>query len=281
MFDIYEAITKRVCEQMEKGTIPWRRPWFGSSDGAVSGATGKPYSLINQMLLGLPGEWFTFNQCKAVGAKVRKGEKSSMVVFWKTYSKKQFNSVGEEEDVTIPVLKYYNVFHESQIENLPEKESRPKIEHIDPHAEAEAIVTDYITRSGVKLSRETLSSAAFYSPSDDAITIPNINQFDQQAEYYSTLFHEMVHSTGHKSRLNRLSEKNVKKSAEYSKEELVAEIGAAALVNRCGLETNSSFQNSTAYIQSWLKALRNDKKMLVSASSKAEKAVNLILNTAS
>lgn len=277
MFDIYATITARFCEQMEKGIIPWERPWFGAADGAVSGSTGKPYSLINQMLLGLPGEWFTFNQCRALGAKVRKGEKSSMVVFWKTFTKKQFNSAGEEEEVTVPVLKYFNVFHESQIDNLPEKDARPAIEHIDPHTEAEHIAADYIIRSGVTLNRDALSSAAFYSPANDSITIPRIDQFDKQSEYYSTLFHEMVHSTGHASRLARISGKAAKGGEEYSKEELVAEIGAAALVNRCGLETASSFRNSTAYIQNWLTALRNDKKLLVSATGKAEKAVNLIL----
>lgn len=276
-FDIYETITNRLCEELEKGNIPWQKPWFGNREGAISGSTGKPYSLINQMLLCMEGEWFTYKQAEALGAKVRKGEKSSMVVFWKQYKKTEKNAKGEDEEVTIPVLKYFNVFHESQIEGLPEKKDRPVIDHIDPHAEAEAIATGYLKRSGVTLHREDISNKAFYQPSTDSVTLPKMEQFSKQAEYYSTLFHELVHSTGHHSRLNRINTKAAFGSDDYSKEELVAEIGAAALVNRCGLETSSSFRNSTAYVQSWLDALRNDKRMLVSATSRAEKAVNLIL----
>ena len=82
-FDIYATITDRICAELEKGQIPWNKPWFGKADGAISGSTGKPYSLLNQMLLMKAGQWFTYKQAEALGAQVRKGEKSSMVVFWK------------------------------------------------------------------------------------------------------------------------------------------------------------------------------------------------------
>ena len=118
---------------------------------------------------------------------------------------------------------------------------------------------------------------AFYRPSNDTIVLPMMSQFAETAEYYSTAFHEMVHSTGHSNRLNRLTQTAHFGNEEYSKEELVAEIGASALVNHAGLETEKSFRNSTAYVQSWLNVLKNDKRFIVSASGKAEKAVELIL----
>ena len=118
---------------------------------------------------------------------------------------------------------------------------------------------------------------AFYRPSNDTIVLPMMSQFAETAEYYSTAFHEMVHSTGHSNRLNRLTQTAHFGNEEYSKEELVAEIGASALVNQAGLETEKSFRNSTAYVQSWLNVLKNDKRFIVSASGKAEKAVELIL----
>ena len=279
-FDIYATITDRICEELEKGTIPWNKPWFGKSDGAVSGSTGRPYSLLNQMLLMKAGQWFTYRQAAALGAQVRKGEKSSMVVFWKQLPIEEEKPDGTKEKKTIPMLKYFNVFHESQIDNLPEKDKRPSIEHIDPHAEAEAIITGYVSRSGLKLHRDAVSNEAFYRPYNDSITVPCKEQYASQAEYYSTLFHELVHSTGHSSRLNRLTATAHFGNEEYSKEELIAEIGAAALNNFCGLETVSSFRNSAAYIQSWLKALKNDKRLVVSASGKAEKAVYMIIGDA-
>ena len=118
---------------------------------------------------------------------------------------------------------------------------------------------------------------AFYRPSTDSITLPLLAQFKETAEYYSTAFHEMIHSTGHKTRLDRLKKTAFFGSEAYSKEELIAEIGAATLVNHAGLETSRSFRNSTAYVQNWLRVLQNDKRFIVSAAGKAEKAVNLIL----
>ena len=120
---------------------------------------------------------------------------------------------------------------------------------------------------------------AFYRPATDSITLPHMAQFTATAEYYSAAFHELTHSTGHSKRLNRLDKTAFFGSEAYSKEELIAEIGASALVNAAGLETAHSLRNSAAYIQNWLKALRDDKRFIVSASGKAEKAVNLILGS--
>lgn len=275
-FDIYSAVTDRIIEQLEQGVIPWHKPWTGIQSGAISGTTGKPYSLLNQMLLGKPGEWYTFNQIQKLGGRVRKGEKASIVVFWKQTPVSETDpATGEKVVRMIPMLKYFSVFHIDQTEGIERKVIDP--EAIDPATDsaADAIIADYIQRSGVKLEHRK-GDEAFYSPSADRVVLPLREQFQSMAEYYSTAFHELTHSTGHSSRLDRISRRAFFGNEEYSREELVAEIGAAALLNHCGIETGSSFRNSAAYIQSWLRALRNDKKLIVSASGAAAKAFDLI-----
>ena len=273
--DIYAAVTKRIIEQMEQGIIPWQKPWV-SNGKAVSHATGKPYSLLNQMLLGRPGEYLTFKQCQEAGGHVKKGEKSSMVVFWK-WIEQEDEETGETKEV--PFLRYYNVFHIDQCEGIQAKYTTEA--HFPDGAStvetAQEIIYDYLEREGVKLTHSE-GDRAFYRPSTDEIILPLRKQFVSTAEYYGTVFHELTHSTGHPSRLNRLDKVVVFGSDVYSKEELVAEKGAAALVNHCGLESPTSFRNNTAYIQNWLSALKADKRFIVSAAGKAEKAVTLILN---
>jgi len=273
--DLYQEVTNRIMEQLENGIIPWKKPWI-SAGNAVSHATGKPYSLLNQMLLGRPGEYVTFKQCQAEGGKVRKGEKSSMVVFWKWIEEKDPDT---EEVKQIPFLRYFNVFHIDQCEGLTAKNTQELPGTANADQTAEAIIAGYIQTSGVRLSHEA-GDQAFYRPSTDSITLPLLAQFKETAEYYSTAFHEMVHSTGHKTRLDRLKKTAFFGSEAYSKEELIAEIGAATLVNHAGLETSRSFRNSAAYVQNWLQVLKNDKRFIVSAAGKAEKAVNLILGAA-
>ena len=278
-FDIYAAVTDRIVQQLEKGVVPWRKPWTGVRSGAISGATGKPYSLLNQMLLAKAGEWYTWNQIQALGGKVRKGEKSSMVVFWKqTPVKDEDPATGEQIERMIPVLKYFNVFHIDQLDGIEAKTIDP--EAIDPATDtaADAIIAGYIQRSGVELEHRK-GDEAFYSPSVDRVVLPLREQFPSMAEYYSTAFHELTHSTGHSSRLDRISRRAFFGNEDYSREELVAEIGAAALLNHCGIETADSFKNSASYIQSWLRALRNDKKLIISAAGAAAKAFELITGT--
>ena len=273
--DIYQEITNRLIAEMEKGAIPWQKPWIACGN-CVSYATGKPYSLLNQMLLGKPGEYLTFQQCQKAGGRVKKGAKAQMVVFWKWIEQEDEES-GETKE--IPFLRYYNVFHIDECEGLTAKhtESLPQIANNSERADS--IIQDYLAREGVKLSHKA-GDRAFYSPSTDSITLPMLNQFSETAEYYSTAFHELTHSTGHANRLNRLDKTAFFGSEAYSKEELVAEIGAAALVNASGLETTKSLRNNAAYIQNWLTVLKNDKRFIVSAAGKAEKAVAMILGTA-
>ena len=275
--DIYAAVTDRITAQLEQGVIPWHKPWIVSGTGcAVSHATGKPYSLLNQLILGKPGEYLTFAQCQKEGGHIRKGEKASFVVFWKWVE--QPDEEHPDKVKKIPFLRHFSVFHIDQCEGIkPRHTTGLPAQSLEPDAAADAIITDYLTRSGVKLVHQE-GDRAFYRPSTDTVVLPLLAQFKELAEYYSTAFHELTHSTGHTSRLNRLTKVACFGSEEYSKEELIAEIGAAALVYHTGLETSSSFRNSAAYCQSWLKALQNDKRMIVSAAGQAEKACSMILN---
>ena len=276
--NVYEMITERIIEELERGIIPWHRPWHGALNGAYSRSTKKPYSLLNQMLLRKPGEWLTFNQIKSLGGSVKKGVKSSIVVFWSPIKVKETDKDGNEIEKIVPFLKYYNVFHIDQTTGIEPLTALEEAEILKPVEKAENVINNYVSKSGIGFNAK-ISDKAFYSPSSDCVVIPAMEQYSDVSEYYSTTFHELTHSTGHKSRLDRLTSGAAAAfgGEEYSKEELVAELGAAALCNQCGIETKASFKNSAAYIQSWIKALRNDKRMIVSASSQAQKAVNFIL----
>ena len=273
-FDLYQTITDRIIAEMEKGTVPWQRPWSCSS-GAVSHVTGKPYSVLNQLMLPQSGEYVTFKQALAEGHPVRKGEKSHMVFFFKMVETQDRDS---GEITAVPFLRYYPVFHISQCEGMKPRfaVSVQQENQLQPDAKADQIISDYIHRSGVKLV-VTQSSQAYYKPSEDKIVVPELSQYACVSEYYSTTAHECVHSTGHPSRLNRITNMTSFGSETYSKEELVAELGAAYIVHAAGLETEWSFKNSAAYIQNWLDVLKYDKRFIVSAAGKAEKAVKMIL----
>ena len=280
--NVYEMVTERIIEELEKGRIPWQRPWTGVRSGAYNRISKKPYSLLNQMLLGKSGEWASFKQWTELGGHIRKGEKSSFVTFWKVQEIEEIKEDGTKEIKQIPLLRYYNVFHISQVEGV-EPLDMETLNTTEPIETAEKIFKDYVTREGIRVE-QTASNEAYYSPTFDLIHLPLIEQFTRAEEYYSTAFHEATHSTMKENRCNRQEDRKGKLvafgSEEYSKEELVAEIGSANILNLLGIETDHSFQNSTAYIQSWIKALRNDVKMIVSASSKAEKATKYILNEA-
>ena len=281
MFDLYAEITNRMIAELSAGRIPWIKPWRGEHSMAISHTTGKPYSLLNQIMLHWrPGEYITFKQCTDEGGKVRRGEKGKMIVFWKWVDKKDGDVIlmpdGREVIEQIPILKYYTVFHIDQCDGILPKWDKPAAESVQPDAHAEQIIADYVARSGVTFTAKS-SSDAFYRPSDDLVVVPEISQYANVAEYYSTAFHELTHSTGHPSRLRRITDVAAFGSEQYSKEELVAEMGSAFLVSIAGLETRESFRNSAAYIQGWLKALNDDKRLVVAAGGAAQKAVEYIM----
>lgn len=289
-FDIYAEITDKIIVELESGLIPWKKPWAGINTGAISHATGRPYSLINQLLLRQPGEYVTFNQCKQEGGSIKKGAKAKMVVFWKVIPKEKTDADGnavKDADGNavvegLPVLRYFNVFHIDDCEGIAPKYPTPEsVQTASTDERAEAVFADYIAREHVRFSSRK-QDEAYYSPVSDTIVLPLREQFQSTAEYYSTMFHEATHSTGHPTRLNRLDPhggaENHFGGEEYSKEELVAEIGAATILHEIGIDTAGSLRNSAAYIQSWLRALKNDKRLIVSAAARAEKAARLILD---
>lgn len=270
--NIYKMVTDKIVAEMEKGIIPWQKPWkrvkgckpmeFGFG-GCISHTTGKAYSWLNQMMLGLrAGEWLTFNQCKAEGGCVKAGEKASTVVFWAFLEKTETDEkTGEETTKKIPYLKYYKVFHIDLCTGIKAKFDKPSevkpaeaVEVEDTTAEldtieaAENIVNGYFSREACTLDVSG-SNEAYYMPMFDKVVVPSIKQYDETAEYYSTLFHEMTHSTGHASRLNRLEKTAAFGSEDYSKEELVAEMGSAMLVATAGIDSEKAFRNSVGYLQ--------------------------------
>lgn len=276
--NVYEMVTERIIEQLENGVIPWQKPWTGTKSGAYNRVSRKPYSILNQMLLQHSGEYATFKQWNEAGGHIRKFAKSEIVTFWKIQLIEEEEEDGTKVKKQIPLLRYYHVVHISQVDGVEPKE-KIELQELEPIEEAERVKREYMDREHLKIY-EKITDKAFYTPTFDYIEIPCKEQYKNVEEFYSTLFHEMVHSTGYYKRLNRLESGASAGfgSETYSKEELTAEIGSAMSLNRLGIETTRTFSNSTAYIQNWLQVLKNDNKFIVSASSKSEKAVKYIFN---
>lgn len=277
--DVYSIVTERIIKQLEQGYIPWKKPWVNCLDGTFNRISRKPYSLLNQLLLTHEGEYATFKQWEQIGGKVKKGEKSEIIVFWKIQEVTEKTETGEMQVRNIPVLRYYNVFHISQVENvLPLDDSEHRFD-TEPIEEAEKVFRGYTEREHITLHIGD-GNRAFYRPFDDSITLPSMAQFERAEEFYSTAFHECGHSTMKATRCDREAENKGSRFGNegYSKEELVAEITSSAIVHSLGLETEDTFKNNCAYIQNWLSVLKNDKKFIVSATGKAEKAAKYILS---
>ena len=283
--DVYQIVTDRIMTALEMEEIPWQRPWCSVNGGAYNRVSGKRYSLINQMLLSHSGEYATFKQWTELGGKVRKGEKGEMVVFFKWPDQKEDQTAEDNKEETQeedrprrPVLRYYKVFHISQVEGVEPLKKQIPVYSSDPISIGEEVFWNYIRREGIRVELEP-SNEAYYSPSRDLIHLPELSQYQYPAEFISTAFHEAAHSTGHETRLARAGLKKASFGSEiYSKEELTAEISAAALTNTLRIESDHSVQNSSAYVRGWLKTLRNDRRLIIQAAGQAEKAVNYILN---
>ena len=288
--DAYQMVTDRICEMLEQGFIPWDKPWAMANACAWSGHDGHAYTLLNQFLLADPqkkyktyedliddiaGEWVTFKEAEFRGGNIKKGEHGRRIVFFTMVPTK--NEDGEETEKLHPVLRWSTVFKVSQCEGVEQKFHKDAGTLYDFNADltAEGVADDYISREGITLNKRRCDRAC-YNPHTDTVLVPLPEQFQNNAEYYSTLFHELTHSTGHPKRLDRIVKSAAFGSEDYSAEELVAEIGSASIMATLRIENTGSFRNSTAYIQNWLKALKNDKKLIVTASAKAEKAIKMI-----
>ena len=282
--NVYERITQAIIEQLDNGIIPWQRPWTGTADGAINYVTRRPYSFLNQMLLGRPGEWLTWKQITERGGHVKKGSKGSMVVYSDTFCPKELKGKvdenGESEEKLIHMLKYYYVYNIADVEGIQSKITSLPTTTLEPNEMAENIINDYIAREGITFYNQKPSNSAFYRPSDDCVTVPMLAQYQQVEEYYSTCFHEFTHSTMLQKRCNRRAEDEKARfgSDSYAREELVAEIGAAFLVNHCNMDSEKAFKNSVAYLQGWRNHIAKDNRLIVTAAAKAEAAAKYILN---
>jgi antirestriction protein ArdC len=288
--DVYQMVTDMMIEKLEKGTVPWHKPWSGGKFAMpVNLASKKQYRGINILILGLSDYncpmWGTYKQIQEKGGKVRAGEHGTHIVYWTTFEvteNKVDELTGEVSTYTkkIPYLKYYTVFNLEQQDGIDWKkicgviESDDNTLHVDPIEECEKVITGYKNAPEYRFG----GNRAFYRPSEDFIQLPEISSFDSMEEYYSTHFHEDIHSTGHSSRLNRSVGMAAFGSGEYSEEELVGEMGAAMLCAVSGI-VNATADNSAAYIASWLTQLQNDKKLIIKSASAAQKAVDYILGT--
>ena len=288
--DLYQEVTNKMIALIEQGVLPWRCPW--SKYGlARNYASGHIYTGINAVLMNLtkhPIPYFmTFKQAKAKGGKIRKGAKSEMVYFFKPLFKdKDENYISSEQAQTlkgmnqevqvIPMLKYYNVFNIADVEGI--EIDIPEIEL----KEHERIAKCDKVLNGMKNGPDFVfedANRAYYNPLSDKLNLPAMGQFETAEDYYLVCFHELTHSTGHSSRLNRESFKQLSPfgSSEYSKEELIAELGASFLAAYTGIDLEPQTQNSASYLQGWLSALKGDKKLIFKAASQAQKAVDFIL----
>jgi antirestriction protein ArdC len=288
--DAYDLVSEAILEQLSQGVAPWRKPWTAINSGATR-ASGDEYRGINQFLLSLKAAvsgygsrlWLTFNQARAWVPKdekggVRKGEKSTVVIFWKFLKEKE---TGTER--VIPFLRYYRVFNLDQCEGivlpkaLEAKLDVPLDKPVDPIAEAEAAADSYLARGGPSITW-TPGDRACYSPKVDRVTMPVREQFGSSNTLYGTLFHELGHSTGHSSRLDRGLDTDCLPfgSEDYSREELVAELTSAFVMSAMGLDPD--IPQNAAYFQGWQRTFEDDKKAIIWAASRATKAANLILN---
>jgi antirestriction protein ArdC len=269
--NVYEIITDRIVESLRKNVVPWRKPWVTQAPKNL--ISGKNYRGVNVLLLGsAPHQspwWLTFNQARDLGGSVKKGERGTPVVFWKISEKKDARGKIEKSFI----LRYYTVFNVAQCESVQAPPSIPR-PAFNPIEECERIVSGFEGRPQI----EHGGGMACYVPALDRIQIPAREAFSSAPEYYSTLFHELTHSTGAASRLNRktVTDPSSFASHAYSFEELIAECGAAFLCANGGI-SSATLDNSAAYIASWAKKLRSEPKWIVNASAQAAKAADLVL----
>lgn len=228
--DVYQIITDRILAMLDAGVNPWRKPWRAAAYKPPQNLLSRrPYRGINVILLGLSPYaspyWMSYRQTLQAGGHVKKGERSSLAVFWKLFDKADQTDPSKRE--RIPVLRYYNVFNVEQTEGVEyPKAEAPTFTH-DPSAEVERIAHAMPTPPTITNADE---HRAFYRQETDTVNVPPLARFEKAAEYYSTLFHELTHATAHPSRLNRKTEgPQGFGSVNYGREELIAEMGSAYL----------------------------------------------------
>lgn len=279
--NIYEIVTNSLIERVETmiangETANWLCPWQRSGL-PKSYITEKTYSGINLWLLE-SGYFLTWNQYLDIKKKMpevqlKKGSKSHICVYF-NYNEIEDEETGETKKV--PFLKYYRLFSADDFENLPPKEKLIEYEHGDDKDISE-FISAYSENANVRVTVKK-SNRAYYSPLFDEIVLPKESQFKVFDDFVNTTCHEIIHSTGHKTRLDRLKE-NFKEDEAYSKEELVAQMGSSLLCYLLGYENTDTTNNDINYIRGWLSHLKDNVRELVSAGALAQKAVDYVMNT--
>jgi antirestriction protein ArdC len=271
--DIAQTITDRIIAELEQGTAPWVKPWHEDCE-SYNPVSGTVYRGMNQLWLSMMGlgrsnAWLTFKQASDAGLSVKKGSKGVPIIFWKQLSINKKDDAGNDVNATIPMLKHYFVFNADDIEGATFSKGSGKLQgSID--SRVQAVVDRLALDGGVQKA-----SSAFYQASKDCIGMPELSSFRSLADYHATLLHECVHATGAKSRLDRQL-MNRFGSEAYAFEELIAELGAAMLCMKTGVD--GQLQHAS-YIDSWLKVLKQDKNAIIKAASKAQAAMDYLIDT--
>lgn len=282
---VYEVVTQRIVDFIEQNMeLPWMKPWATVDNPQQNFHSKTMYKGINMLLTSMQGYsspyWLTGLQVQSLKGAIKNGEKPTPILYWSPKEKrsKDEEKQDDKDKKNIKfILRYYRVFNAEQIDGIEFPKLELPTHEFNPIEEAERVIQNM--PKCPKIKRE--GSSAFYSPFIDSITIPSPELFEGPEELYSTLFHELAHSTGHPTRLNRFKEEGDDHkfgSKTYSKEELVAEMSSAFVLNTLGINTRKSDINSASYVKSWLKTLKDDPRMIVYASGKAEKAADYIMN---
>jgi antirestriction protein ArdC len=282
---IHQVITDRMIAALQAGTVPWRKPWQAAAGQPRSMSTGQPYRGINPFLLGLTTAeegyrspyWGTYRQISDLGGQVRRGERATLVVFWKQARAEQRDpQTGELTVRQPPVLRYYRVFNAAQADRLPGR-FYPQPGHRSELAQPQAVLDSYLARGGPTLAH-IAGDHADYQPVTDTIRLPLRAQFATPEGYYATAFHEAGHSTGHPARLNRpgVAAFDHFGSGRYAREELTAQMTSSLLCAQTGIDDPATFANSASYIAGWLTALDGDHRLAITAAAGAQRASDLI-----
>lgn len=276
--DVYQLVTDQIISLLEQGIVPWQKPWADAGI-PMNLLSKRQYRGINLwLLLSLNYEqnfFLTWDQIKSVGGSVNKDEKGHIVVFWKPVQKKAQET--DEKEKSVPMLRYYKVFNIAQCRDIPEH-LIPKVDSatkLDPILECEAILNAMPDIPLISFQ----GKQAYYNIEKDEIVLPKMKSFRTSESYYSTLYHELVHSTGAEKRLGRktLTDMVPFGTESYAMEELIAEMGSAYLCRFSGI-LPAEIKNTVAYLDNWLGVFKKDKRFIISASGQAQKAVDFILN---
>ena len=267
--DLYREVTDQIIAKLEKGVVPWVKPWDSESSLPVNAVSGRNYRGINVPLLWAEAmekgyqsdRWATFKQAKEAGGNVKRGEKGTTIVFWKPVESKE-EEIQDDKKRFFPLLRAFTVFNVAQVDGLPPIKEKPVV------WEPDVLADQFLSLANVQHG----GGRAFFAPTPDIIQLPSRSSFPDHGSYYATALHELVHWSGHDSRLNRLS-KTPYGSPDYAREELVAEMGSAFLTADAGIEGKTEHPE---YLAEWLKILGSDKKAIFQAASKAQAAVDYL-----